>query len=292
MLLGGASAVVGAAGGGYAAVERDLLPGRVRLDQALHRPDADLTPPVGPSGTTVTGSFASRARGTRVGWTLVAPPDVDERDLPLVVALHGARSTGAEYLLRNVAMPAFLAAHVRDGGRPFAVVAPDGGPDRYWHPRADGDDPLGMVLTEPAPPHGRPRAAHWPDRRHGLVDGRLRRAVDRARVGRGAHRRRAGRRRRGVQPRALRLGRRHLARLVRLPADWRRWGDLVRDPGLHGLPVTVACGSSDPFATTTRAYRSAVHPRPAGGLSAGYHTPGYWRSVLPARLRFLGRHLT
>ncbi|GAB3676979.1 alpha/beta hydrolase-fold protein [Angustibacter aerolatus] len=292
MLLGGASAVVGAAGGGYAAVERDLLPGRVRLDQALHRPDADLTPPVGPSGTTVTGSFASRARGTRVGWTLVAPPDVDERDLPLVVALHGARSTGAEYLLRNVAMPAFLAAHVRDGGRPFAVVAPDGGPDRYWHPRADGDDPLGMVLTELLP--------RMADR--GLRTGRIG-VMGWSMGGFGAL----------STARESAAGRTGDVRVVVAaasspalfasaggtsrgsfdsPADWRRWGDLVRDPGLHGLPVTVSCGSSDPFATTTRAYRSAVHPRPAGGLSAGYHTPGYWRSVLPAQLRFLGRHLT
>ena len=60
---------------------------------------------------------------------------------------------------------------------------------------------------------------------------------------------------------------------------------------MRRTPLSVSCGTSDPFATVTRTYRRHAVRTPDGGLSDGAHTAGYWRSLLPQQLRFLGQHL-
>ena len=67
--------------------------------------------------------------------------------------------------------------------------------------------------------------------------------------------------------------------------------DIARRPGVTGVPLQVSCGTSDPFADQTRVYRSHCRPAPAGGLSAGRHDGGYWRSLVPGQLRFVAEHL-
>ena len=59
---------------------------------------------------------------------------------------------------------------------------------------------------------------------------------------------------------------------------------------LGETPLTAET-DSDPFAEQTRLYRKNCPRPPAGGLGAGRHDAGYWRSLLPGHLAFLGDHL-
>ena len=57
----------------------------------------------------------------------------------LVVALHGLGADQTWLTSPEIGIDRYLAAHVQDGGTPFAVVAADGGTS-YWHPRPSGED--------------------------------------------------------------------------------------------------------------------------------------------------------
>ena len=74
-------------------------------------------------------------------------------------------------------------------------------------------------------------------------------------------------------------------------ADFANYGDLVTEPGAGNTALYVGCGDTDAFTEETRRYRANVSPLPAGGLSKGCHTSGYWRSVAAAQISFLGSHL-
>jgi S-formylglutathione hydrolase FrmB len=76
--------------------------------------------------------------------TLIPASDAGRSRLPVLIALHGAGGT-ATGLASGVA-PAMTAAGVTE----FAVICVDGG-ETYWHKRADGDDPVGMILHEVLP---------------------------------------------------------------------------------------------------------------------------------------------
>jgi hypothetical protein len=60
---------------------------------------------------------------------------------------------------------------------------------------------------------------------------------------------------------------------------------------VSGAAVDVSCGTGDPFAGQTRAYRAALRPDPAGGLGPGRHTGGYWRTLVPGQLAWFAGHL-
>lgn len=47
----------------------------------------------------------------------------------------------------EVGLDRFVAEHIAKGGKPIAIASIDGD-NRYWHARADGDDPAGMVMDE------------------------------------------------------------------------------------------------------------------------------------------------
>jgi len=66
---------------------------------------------------------------------------------------------------------------------------------------------------------------------------------------------------------------------------------LAHPEWLDGVPLRVDCGREDPFYAASRSFASRLLERPAGGFGQGAHTAAYWRSVAPAELRFLGRHL-
>ena len=149
-LLGALGTAVLASTGSYIAIEDDVLPGRIRLAELVGTCDVDAPPPSGSVGTIKTGTFMSAARHRDVGWSLALPPGrTSAADLPVVLVLHGRggdHTTGFEQL----GLHRFLAAHTQAGGVPFALAAVDGG-DGYWHPRANGDDPLRMLGTEFVP---------------------------------------------------------------------------------------------------------------------------------------------
>ncbi len=238
----------------------------------------------------VYATFASTARGRDVMWGWAGPPGRAARGLPVLLVLHG-RAVDAHAAFTQLGMHEFLAAHVGAGGPPLAVVSVDGG-STYWHPRADGDDPLAMLTGELWP---RLAAAGFDLTRWAVAGwsmggfGALLLAREAA-AGRFAPAARSWRRRR--QPRPLRLGRRHVSRVLRRP---RRLAPLRRPrdgPGTGAVSLSVSCGRDDPFRAQTQRYRDACHPTPAGGIGDGAHTTGYWRSLVPDWLRLAGAALT
>ncbi len=289
-LLSGAAAVLAGGAGGLWAVEHDVLPGRVPLGRALGRCDVDATASAGTPGPVTGGSFASRFRRRTVGWALALPPGSSARGLPVALVLPG-RGGSARDGLGSLGLPRFLAQHVQSGGRPFALAAIDGGA-AYWHPRADGDDPLGMLVHEFLPrlvamglPVGRVAVMGWSMGGYGallLARQSGRDALAGSRVVAAA----------ASAPALFTSFGSTAAGAFDSEADFAAWGDLVRDPAVPaGLRLYVACGDTDPFAGPTRRYRQAVEPVPAGGISQGCHDAGFFRTQVAAQLGLIGTEL-
>ena len=210
----------------------------------------------------------------------------------MVLALHGRGGRAWDTFGWMHADDA-LHDHVSGGGRPFAIVAVDGGDHGYWHPRSDGTDSLRMITDELLP-----RAADlgidtrriatigWSMGGFGALmlaresaQGRLRGGTTVvAAVANGA----------ALWPRSELTA----AGAFDSPEDFARWGDLVTDPGVDGkVALRVDCGESDPFAPSVRRYRAAVTPTPAGAMSPGGHDGEFWRPLLPTQLAFVAEHL-
>lgn len=276
--------------GAVAAVEAGLLPGRVGLETALGLGRVDVVDPAGPVGDVRVSELDSRARRRKVTWALFLPPGQEAEGLPVALVLHG-RGGNALSTRDGLHAQNYLAAHVRAGRPPLALVSVDGG-DRYWHPRADGDDPLAMI-TDELLPRVRDlgarvdRIATMGYSMGGYGSLLLARQSDAGAL-------------RGVTVAAATASSPALfptwasssAVAFDGPADWARWGDLATRPGVPRTPLSVSCGTTDPFAEITRTYRAHCAHRPSGGLSSGRHDASYWRSLLPAQLDFVARHLT
>jgi enterochelin esterase-like enzyme len=285
--LGGLGAFAAAGGTGYALVENDVLPGRVRLDKALGR-CGDVPAPPAASTTVRRLAWRSAHRRTDVTATVVLPAaNASLRGLPVAVALHGSGGDGAS-AVRSLALDHYLPDAVARGGvAPFAIAAVDGGPDTYWHARADGDDPIGMIIDELLP---RLRAEGARTDRIAAIGWSM-----------GGY---------GALVLARRLGARRMAAAVASsPALFDSYADAHRTntrsfdgaadfarndvftalDALKGVPIRVDCGTSDPFAPMARRLRGRIHPE--GSMGGGCHDGGFWRPRLPAQLAFLGRHL-
>lgn len=282
LLIGGVGVV--AAGAAAGAVDLDLLPGRTTMYRVLGLNGADGSIPDVEPVPSASGTFVSSARkGRTVGWTIAAP--ASDTPLPVAVALHGYGDDHTGFFGRGLGWDRFLAAHIADGGAPFAIATIDGG-NRYWHHRADGDDPSRMIVDEFLP-----RIA-----RRGFDTDRL--ALTGYSMG-------------GFG--ALRLGGVLGASRVRAvsaisPALWTSAGDtargafndaadfrantvLDRQHALDGVPVRADCGNGDGFAPAVHAYVDGFDSPPAGGFEPGAHTHGYWRRLAPEQIAFLARHL-
>jgi S-formylglutathione hydrolase FrmB len=259
------------------------------VDHALGLDEVDLPAPAGAVGAVSYDSFRSARRGTDVRWGVGLPPGRPAAGLPVVLVLHG-RGADARSGFDALHLQAFLADHVRRGGRPFALVSVDGG-DRYWHPRADGDDPLAMITDELLPRAAvrglrvdRIGVTGWSMGGYGSL--MMARESEHGRLG-------------GLVVAAAAASSPALFASFASSspgafddaADWRRWGDLAAHPDVASTPLRVCCGTSDPFAEQTRVYRRNCARKPEGGLSAGRHDNGYWRWLLPRHLDFLGEHL-
>jgi dienelactone hydrolase len=288
LLLGGLGTVVLAGTGGYAAVEERLIPGRQTLARVTGRCDVDATPP-SVAGPVVSGSFTSSARRTSVGWSYATPPGIAPDGLPVALVLHG-RGDDHSTAFTALKWHAFLAAHVAAGGRPIALAAADGGAT-YWHRRADGDDPIAMLTDEFLPllaRHGmrtdRVAAAGWSMGGYGAL--LLARQSHRAQLD-------------GTSIVAAAASSPALFPSFHASApgafddgaDYDRFGTLAAQPDVGAIPTFVACGADDAFAPEASRYRSHVSPTPAGGISRGCHTAGFWRSVAADQIAFVAGHL-
>ncbi|MDQ1495565.1 MAG: hypothetical protein QOG69_2048 [Actinomycetota bacterium] len=290
-LLGTVGTAILGAAGAFAAVEENVIPGRHLLARVTGACDVDATPQAGPTGNLTSGRFVSAARQREVGWSLATPPGAIPADhLPVVLVLHG-RGVDHTTAFTRLLLHEFLAQHVRGGGTPFALAAVDGG-DAYWHPRANGDNPMRMLTTEFLPVlqklglrTDRIGVLGWSMGGYGALL-----------LGRESHR---GSLPGGVTVVAAAAGspalfasfRSSAAGAFDNQADFERFGQLSAAPDIGALPLHVSCGSDDAFAAQTRVFRAHVASVPAGGITRGCHTDGYWRSLAVEQLAFLGSHL-
>jgi S-formylglutathione hydrolase FrmB len=242
-----------------------------------------------PSATPVavrSGGFASRFRPQEpTGWTIAAPADAgSSAPLPVALFLHGAHADH-RMIFDDLGAVQVLAQHVAGGGKPFAIAAVDGG-ESWWHARASGTDTQSMLLQEFLPLLGR----------QGLDTGRL--AVFGLSMG-------------GFG--ALLLAAQHRIPGLRAvaamsPAIWSQYDagrsdnfDSAADfaandifalrPELRSLPKRIDCGTADNLLYSVKDYVKDLPGEHEGGFQAGGHDAGYWRSILPEVLSFLGRHL-
>ena len=136
----GAAGVTAACGLGYAVMPRRL---KWRLG-LLSEPDPFI--PDAPEGVVRLETVRSSARGRDVNlFTAVPHGHGDGAGLPIVVVLHGASATAADF--QAFGLGRFLTAAVDEGTDPFVLAGADGGVLR-WEPSGSGDDPQRMVLEE------------------------------------------------------------------------------------------------------------------------------------------------
>lgn len=230
--------------------------------------------PLGPVGTIPTaaaGEIAlvqvrSQARGRDVGFfTAVPAGHGDGGGLPVCIVLHGATATTADFA--RFGFPEFLTAAVEAGVPPFVLVGVDGGRTR-WEGDGAGDDPQRM-LREEVPVWCAERgfdiervAAHgWSMGGYGALLSAIR------------------------NPGWLR------AVAVLSPAVG--GGELAqRTDELVGDRIAIWCGTDDSLIGAVRDLAAAIPGGPAvAEFSPGEHTRGYWNTVTPDALAFVGRAL-
>jgi enterochelin esterase-like enzyme len=241
--------------------------------------------PAGPAGTVVEGAFASAAMRMRVGWSVIYPPGTwPGMRLPCLLVLHG-RGDDHRSAAGSHRLGAFLGATVRAGIPSFAVAAVDGGDHSYWHRRQDGTDPQAMILDELLPVlasrglrTGRFAVGGWSMGGYGALLLTERLGPDRVVAC-------------AVDSPALwlRPGDSAPGAFDR-PADFRAHDVLAQHARLGGVPLRVACGTSDPFLPGVKALLSAV-PTALRDLSPGGHDLAFWQHAAPAQLAFVGQHL-
>ncbi|MFT3872035.1 MAG: alpha/beta hydrolase-fold protein [Nocardioides sp.] len=277
-LLGGSAVAVAGLGVGGALVERDVLPGRPWLHERLGLNGPDGTIPDVAVGPTATGTVQSTLVSPRPAYRVLYPPGSRIGDaLPVVICLHGARSSAAGWS-DLVGLPQFLAA----SGHAMALALVDGD-SSYWQAHEGGDYGR-MVLEELLPVLGRrgleidrPAWLGWSMGGYGV----LRLSAERHRTG-------------DANGPVLAVS----------PALWPSYDDTA--PGafqdraqydaatalLDDVPVTttrVDCGTGDPF------YRNVVDFTDGRDLTVsferGSHDAGYWTRVLPDQLDWLAARL-
>ena len=287
--LGLGGAAVAAAAAGYELVDRRVIPVKAILNDitgtcAVASPALTFSP----IGSEVSGTFYSRARHRRVGYTIGYPPGHGRgSELPLIVMLHGygGNHTNA---LSGMQPSQAVALHVN--GRPLppmALVTVDGG-GGYWnhHP---GDDPLAMLVHELVPMCrslglGRERigtmgismggygallvAEKYPDLVSAVaaISPAVWTSYEQARaVNAGAY-----------------------ASASDFAAD-----DVVTHAStLQQMPVRIASGLSDPFHPGVEALARAAPPNVRVVFADGCHTGPFFLAQEPPSLAFLAAHLT
>lgn len=241
-------------------------------------------PPIGVRS----GSFTSRFRPQEpTGWSLALPGSTGgtrSGPMPVALFLHG---TGADHRMVFDELDAggVLAGYVAGGGTPFAIAAIDGG-ETWWHRRESGTDTQSMLVEEFVPLLAR----------QGVDTGRL--AVFGLSMG-------------GFG--ALLLASQHRVAGLRAvaamsPAVWSLYDagrsdnfDSAADfaandifalrPELEPLPKRIDCGTADNLLFSVQDYVKDLPGAHEGGFQAGGHDSGYWRSILPDVLAFLGKNL-
>ena len=98
--------------------------------------------------TITTGVFDSDAMKAKMPWTVAVPTPDQNKDVPYLVSAVVLCLTGlgddVSAAVRGIGFPGFATA----AGINLAFAIPGGGSRLYWHPRADGRDPLAWAVDE------------------------------------------------------------------------------------------------------------------------------------------------
>ncbi len=265
-------------------MEKDVLPGRTFAYEhlRLNGPDG-IVPDIEP-GRVESGTFASEARGTEVGYEVIFPPHDEDPLLPVVVALHWLGADAATLTSDRLGLDRYLSQHVADGGAPFVIAAVDGGRG-YWHPH-DGEDAGAMVLDEFLPllrELGRETSrVGWLGWSMGGY-GALRLAGLRGADATSAV---------AVSSPALWSDPDEASpEGFSDPAEYREYSVFDRQDDLAGIRVRIDIGRGDPYYFEVEKYAEGLGSDGDVEFERGGHTPGYWRRMLPAQLDLLGRNV-
>ena len=272
----GAAAV--AAGG--AAARAGRLPVHTWYDE--------LTGECGPNGPSpprlagtrvVSGTLHSASVPGPVGYAVGLPPG--QAGSAAAACLPG-RGNDADWVMNVLHTVDFVAA----AGLRYAVAAVDGG-ESYWHRRADGEDRMRMLIDDFLPLLRRrfdldPRAViGWSMGGYGALlaaeqhPGRFR----------------------TVAASSAAVWPTHAQQAAAVPDAFDGAADFARNDvfegaaRLAGTAVAISCGTADPFLANDRAFAHRLSHRPAGEFVAGCHDEDFWRRMLPAQVRFVGRNL-
>jgi S-formylglutathione hydrolase FrmB len=294
--LGLAAVAVGAAG--YELVQEGTLPGKYMLARLDGACGSSPPFPAGRRPVRHVVTFESAYRHTAVQMvTLIPAGAAAGSGRGIVLALHGAGSS-ATALSSQVAV-AMTAARTPT----FAVICVDGG-DTYWHTRADGDDPIGMILHEVLP---RAAAAGLATRRIGIAGesmGGYGALLLAERISGAA----AARRTTGAVPAVAAVtamspaifatyadARSADVRAFDSQADFTRHDVFAGISALRHVPTWVTCGVDDPFQTEAARFTAQLaaltRHRVPGGIIGGCHDEAFWLRNLPAALSFIEGHL-
>jgi pimeloyl-ACP methyl ester carboxylesterase len=282
LLIGGGCSAVAAALGIGAADHFD----HPQFERGLYKVGLASSPTVrlpNSGAVEASGTFRSRYMNGPVNWTVSRPPGTQPLQ-GIIFCLHGkGTDNGTNQRF------AFDAVHVPDAaaqvGLRVAVAGVDGGADSYWHPRQNGTNSLAMLLDEFVP-MVRTMVGDLPQVLMGWSMGGY-----------------------GALLAAERARSQFVAVVPASPALWLTPGatapgafDSPADfygndvftglPALNGMAIAVACGTSDPFYSTTRDLVAHMNYPHTDFFGPGFHDPNYWASVAPDQLRAIAPALT
>jgi S-formylglutathione hydrolase FrmB len=287
ILVGGlGAALAGGAAAAYELVQGGVLPGKYALARLDGACGTAPPPPRGTPPTRTEATFYSTYRRRSVTMATLTPSGATAAGLTVVVGLHGAGSDARQ--LASKLSPAMTAARITT----LTAVTVDGG-GTYWHRRADGDDPVGMIIYEVLPRlsaagHQTARIAIAGESMGGY--GALLLAEELAHHGPAVTAVAA------LSPAIFASYADAIAAnsgSFDSPGDFARHNVLAAAAALNNVPTWVACGIDDPFQPETTRLRTRLAALsgelPAGGILAGCHDDSFWARNLPNALAFLAQ---
>ena len=231
------------------------------------------------------GRFHSTRRGTEVEYTVSYPLGWKPGDqVPLAVILHGLggdHSYAFDHLDIQSAQAKLAKA---TPSRPIVLAAVDGG-SGYWHPRANGDDPQGMLVDEFLPMlHDMGMSTDdvvafgWSMGGYGslLLAETYPTLIKKVAV---------------MSPaiwQSYSDSRNANPDAFDSAADWYTHSVIAHVRALIGIPVHVACGLSDPFLPASRQLAGLLPPGDVL-LAPGAHDDAFWRAQTPDLVAFLAK---
>jgi len=241
-----------------------LAPERLKTGLGV-RPDPYI--PDAPEGEVSLEQVDSAARGQTVDLFTAVPEGYgDGAGLPVVLVMHGASATAADF--QPFGLARFLTQVVRDGAEPFVLAGADGGVTR-WQGDGAGDDPQTM-MTEEMP--------RWLAERGFDAD---RRALWGWSMG-------------GYGALSLAENNPGYARALAAFSPALGPGDPVFADAdlLAGLPLGIWCGTEDSLYDNVRAFVDELPEEPEiVSYSEGAHTRVYWNDQTLDAFAFLSDHL-